>query len=142
MGCEMTSGNTLFYPAAIWIDNIQLTDQGRSPIRRDRDERSVSIELANGTRKKYIKAVKHKFSTSWTYLPDDSTCTIDGYAARTELVNLLGDDDQAHLLRFFYKNNKYEEFTVFVSSYSENLVKRDPRSGVFIWEVNIEFEES
>lgn len=138
----MTSGNTLFYPAAIWIDNVQLTDQGRSPVSRSRDERSVSVELANGTRKRYIKAVKHTFSTSWNYLPDDSTCTIDGYAARSEIVKLIGDASDSHLLRFFDKNGHYEEFTVFVSSYSEELIKRDPVSGVFIWTVSVEFEES
>lgn len=138
----MTSGNTLFYPAAIWVDNVQLTDQGRGPVTRARDERSTSVELANGTRKRYIKAVKHTFSTSWSYLPDDTTCTIDGYAARDEMVELLGDAGRSHLLRFFYKNGEYEEFTVFVSSYSEELVKRDPVSGVFIWSVSVEFEES
>lgn len=138
----MTSGNTLFYPAAIWIDNVQLTDQGRSPVTRARDERSTTVELANGTRKRYIKAVKHTFSTSWSYLPDDTTCTIDGYAARKEMVSLLGDASRSHLLRFFYENGKYEEFTVFVSSYSEELIKRDPVSGVFIWSVSVEFEES
>lgn len=138
----MTSGNTLFYPAAIWIDNVQLTDQGRSSVSRARDERSTTVELANGTKKRYVKAVKHKFSMNWSYLPDDSTCTIDGYAARTEMINLFGDQSSSHLLRFFYKNGSYEDLTVFVNSYSEELIKRDPSSGVFIWSVSVEFEES
>lgn len=138
----MTSGNTLFYPAAIWIDNVQLTDQGRGPIERSRDERFVSVELANGTRKRYVKSVKHTFSTEWSYLPDDSTCTIDGYAARDTMVTLFGDDENSHTLRFFYENGSYEEFTVFVNSYTETLVKRDPTSGIFIWTVAVEFEES
>jgi hypothetical protein len=139
---EMTSGNSLFYPAAIWIDNVQLTDQGRGPIARSRDERFVSNELANGKRKRYVKAVKHTFSISWSYLPDDSICTIDGYAARDTLVTLLGDSEQSHTLRFFYQNAKYEEMTVFVNSYSESLIKRDPVSGIFLWEVSLELEES
>jgi len=138
----MTAGSTLFYPAAIWIDNIQLTDQGRGPVSRERDERSTTVELANGTRKRYIKAVKHTFSMDWDYLPDDSICTIDGYAARDTIVELIGDSESAHTLRFFYKNGAYEEFTVFVSSYSETLIKRDPVSGVFIWTVSLGFEES
>jgi hypothetical protein len=138
----MTSGNTLFFPAAIWIDNIQLTDQGRAPVTRNRDERFTTNELANGTRKRYTKSVKHTFGMSWTYLPDDSTCTIDGYAARDTLVSLLGDSYGSHLLRFFYKNGKYEEFTVFVTTYGETLTKRDPKSGVFLWEVSVDFEES
>lgn len=138
----MTSGNTLFYPAAIWIDNVQLTDQGRSPVDRTRDERSVTIDLANGTRKKYVKSVKHTFSTKWEYLPDDSTCTIDGYAARDTMVKLFGDSSDSHTLRFFYENGKYEEFTVFVSDYKESLIKRDAPSGIFIWSVDVTFEES
>lgn len=138
----MTSGNTLFFPAAVWIDNVQLTDQGRSPVERRRDERFVSNELANGTRKRYTKAVKHLFTLSWTYLPDDSTCTIDGYAARDTMVKLFGDVDGSHTLRFFYQNGKYEEFTVFLTDYSESLIKRDPVSGVFIWELSATFEES
>lgn len=138
----MTSGNTLFYPAAIWIDNVQLTDQGRAPVDRSRDERSVSVELANGTRKRYLKAVKHTFSTSWNYLPDDSICTIDGYAARNTMVKLLGESTDSHTLRFFYQNGKYEEYTVFLTDYKESLIKRDPVSGVFIWTVSMSFEES
>lgn len=138
----MTSGNTLFFPAAIWIDNVQLTDQGRGPVTRARDERFVGVELANGTRKRYVKAVKRTFSMSWSYIPDDSTCTIDGYAARDTIVSLIGDSEDAHTLRFFYQNGKYEEFTVFVSSYSEDLIKRDPQSGFFLWSLSIGFEES
>jgi outer membrane protein assembly factor BamB len=138
----MTSGNTLFYPAAIWIDNVQLTDQGRSAVDRSRDERSVTIDLANGTRKKYVKSVKHTFSTKWEYLPDDSTCTIDGYAARDTMVKLFGDSSDSHTLRFFYENGKYEEFTVFVTDYKESLIRRDASSGVFMWTVDVGFEES
>lgn len=138
----MTSGNTLFFPAAIWIDNVPLTDQGRGPIVRSRDERYVSNELANGTRKRYTKAVKHTFSTSWTYLADDTLCNIDGYASREEMVKLFGDTSGDHTLRLFYKNGEYEEFTVFVNSYEEQLVRRDPQSGKFIWELSVEFEES
>lgn len=138
----MTSGNSLFFPAAIWIDNVQLTDQGRGPVSRVRDERFVTNELANGTRKRYTKAVKHTFSMEWQYLPDDSICTIDGYAGRDEMLSLFGDNSGSFTLRFFYKNGKYEEFTVFVSNYKEELIKRDPVSGIFIWSVNVEFEES
>jgi len=138
----MTSGNTLFYPAAIWIDNVQLTDQGRGPIDRSRDERSVTVELASGTRKRYIKSIKHTFSMNWSYLPDDSTCTIDGYAARDTMINLLGESEDSHTLRFFYKNGKYEEFTVFLTDYKETLKMRNPSSGIFIWDLSMSFEES
>lgn len=138
----MTSGNTLFFPAAIWIDNVPLTDQGRAPVVRSRDERFTTTELANGTRKRYTKAVKHSFSTSWTYLADDDLCNIDGYASRATMLNLFGDTEGSHTLRFFYQNGKWEEFTVFVNSYQETLVRRDPQSGNFIWELSVEFEES
>jgi hypothetical protein len=138
----MSSGNTLFYPAAIWVDNMQLTDQGRSPIVVNREERSTTVDLANGTKKKYIRSIKHKFATSWKYLPDDSTCTIDGYAARVEMYNLLGESKDSHTLRFFHRNGEYNEYTVFVDAYSETLTRRDPNTGIFIWELSLSFEES
>lgn len=138
----MSAGNALFYPAAIWIDNIQLTDQGRAPVTQRRDERSTINELASGRRKKYIKGVKRIFAMSWSYLPDLDTCNIDGYAGRLTMINNFAYDGDLHLLRFYHRNGEYSEHSVFVTSYEETLIRRDPVSGVFIWDVTLEFEES
>lgn len=133
--------STLFFPAGIWLDNEALTDQGRSPIVVGRDERSVGLELASGKRKRYIKAIKHKFGMSWSWLPDSQYDTIDGGLARTKIKELIGESRTTHTLRFFDRNGGHEEFTVFVNSYQETLVRRDPHSGTHFWEVTIELEE-
>lgn len=131
----------LFFPAAVWLDNKALTDQGRSPVNKQREERSVVIELANGKRKRYIKAIKHKFGMSWSWLVDKEYDTIDGGLARQGMAQLIGESTEPHLLRFYDRNGGWEEYTVFVNSYSETLTKRDPMSGTHFWEVSIELEE-
>jgi len=133
---------TLFFPAAIEIDSHPVTDQGRSPITVTRDERSVIVELANGDRKRYIKAVKHQFAMSWTWLPDKSIETIDGGIARQEIQNLVGTSGEVHTLRFYDRNAGWMEYLVFVNTYSEILLRRDAASGTHFWEVTIELEES
>lgn len=133
--------NTLFFPAAIWIDNYALTDQGRAPVQIQRDERSVTIELSSGKRKRYIKAIKHKFTLSWVWLPDSESDTIDGGWARTKLAANIRESSDTHVMRLWDRSGGNDEFTVFVNSYQETLIRRDPATGVHFWEVQIELEE-
>ena len=132
---------TLFFPAAIEIDNIPLTDQGRSPVEVQREERSVVNELANGTRMKYVKKIAKTFSMSWTWLPDSDDATIDGGMGRQSLAEYLGESGDTHLLKFYDRNGGYQEYTVFVSDYSESLIRRNPHDGTHFWEVSLGFEE-
>lgn len=130
----------LFYPAAIKVDAIDLTDQGRSPVEVVRDERSVVIELASGKKKKYIKGIKHTFSMQWTWLPSEDANTIDGYAGRDTLVANFAESGNTHTLIFRDEIGGSDTYTVFVSDYSERLVRRSPNEE-FFWEVSISFEE-
>lgn len=131
----------LFFPAAIWLDNNALTDQGRMPVDVSREERSTEVQLANGKKMKYVMAVKHTFSMSWSWLPDSEYDTIDGGHARQKISDLLGDSSTTHTLRFYDRNGDWKEYTVFVNSYSESLTRRDPHTGTHFWEVSIEFGE-
>ena len=131
---------TLFFPAAIWVDNVPLTDQGREPVQMSRDERSVVNELASGKRMKYVKAIKHTFSLRWNFLPDEASDTIDGGGAH-DTMSVLGESGDVHTLRFYNRNGSWNEYTVFVSSYDETLVRRDSVSGGHFWEVSMNFEE-
>jgi len=133
--------SVLFFPAAIWVDNQPLTDQGRAPVEVSRDERSDIVELATGKRKKYIKAIKHTFRTSWSWLVDEDSDTIDGGYARKSIKDNFGYSGDVHTLRFFDANGEWTEYTVFVSGYNETLIRRDPNSGRHFWEVSIDFEE-
>lgn len=133
--------SNLFFPAAIWIDGHPLTDQGRAPISVSRDERMVENELASGTRKRYVKAVKKTFSMSWEWLPDNEVDTIDGGWARQKINQYIAESPDGHTLRFFDRNSGWSEHQVFVSSYSEELIRRDPHSGTHLWKVTLEFVE-
>lgn len=132
----------LFYPSFLKLDDIRLTDQGRAPVEILRDERSVTNELASGKRKKYIKAVKHTITTSWTLLPSTDEQTIDGGAGRNTLRSHFSDSGDTHLL--IVEDNAsgdYKEYDVFINNYTESIVRRDPSTGVFLWEVSMEFME-
>jgi len=132
----------LFFPAAVWLDNVPLTDQGRSPISINRNERSILVELANGDQRKYVKAVKNTFETSWQWLPDEDYQTLDGGAGRKTLRTLIGEDDgDSHSLRFFDRNGGSKDYTVFVGDFNENLIKRDPSTGIFMWQISVSFTE-
>jgi hypothetical protein len=132
----------LFFPAAIWIDSIPLTDQGRSPVSVSRQEKFSENELANATRMRYFRGVKRTWSFSWSFLPDTADLTIDGGAARREILELLGRRGSDHVLRFYDKEWDYEEYFVFCDSYTEDLIRRDSASNTFFWEVSLELSES
>lgn len=132
----------LFFPAAMWLDNVPLTDQGRAPVVITRQERSIQNELANGDLRKYIKAVKHEFSTSWQWLPDLDEQTLDGGAGRKTLDELIGNDNgNSHSLRMFERNGGSKDYVVFVGEFTQELIKRDPSTGIFLWTVSVTFIE-
>lgn len=134
--------SALFFPTAILIDNQPLTDQGREPINIARVEKSTIVETATGKKRKYVKAIKKTFSTRWNWLPDQEGDTIDGGMGRVKMLNLLCDDmAQIHVLRLYDRNGGYREYNVFVSSYTETLIRRDPHTGMHIWMVDVQFEE-
>jgi hypothetical protein len=131
----------LFFPAAVWLDNYPLTDQGRAPLQITRDERSVVNELATGLRKKYFKAVKHTFSMNWMWLPDSESDTIDGGLGRLRLKELVRDGESTRVLTVYDRDGGVDSYTVWTNSYEETLIRRDPSSGRHFWSVSVEFEE-
>lgn len=133
--------SALFFPAAIWLDSIPLTDQGRSPVSVTREEKFTENELANASKRRYFRGVKHTWSFSWTFLPDEDEQTFDKYAARNTIKELIGDKGKDHVLKFYDSTWSYKEYEVFVESYQEDLVRRDAGGNMFFWEVSISFTE-
>lgn len=127
------------FDAGISIDGTNITDQGRGPISADRDERSVIVELSNGTRKKYIKKVARTYNLSWENLASSSTNTIDGNVGRDWLFDNLSQEGSTHTVIFRHKSGASETITAFVTSYSEQLTMR--RTDDFFWSVSISLEE-
>lgn len=131
----------LFFPAAVWLDAVPLTDQGRSPVSVSREEKFSENELANSSKRRYFRGVKHTWSWDWSFLPDNDEQTIDGYAARTSIQELIGERGSDHVLKFYDTTWSYKEYDVFLESYQETLIRRDSVDNTFFWEVSISFTE-
>ena len=126
----------LRYPSLVKLNTTTLSDESRQPLQEDRDERSVTVELADGSLKKFIKSVKHTWSISWEYLPESATYTIDGGAGRNEIHSLVQSGNTFTLTLQDGKNTN--TYTVFVDSYSETLEKR---RDVFSYKLNLSLKE-
>jgi hypothetical protein len=123
----------------ITIGGTIFTDQGRT-FSEDRDERAVMVELASGKLKKYIKAEKRKFTVAWTWLPLTASATSDGKEARTALRTICYNGATTTLA---VKNSVggSEQYTVFVSDYSESIIQRDPINGNIFFDIKVELLE-
>jgi hypothetical protein len=132
--------SALFFPSLLKLDDQILTDQGREPLEIQRDERSVTNQLASGKQVRYIKAVKKRFVTSWTWLPSESDQTIDGGAGRNDLVKFR-DSGGPFLLTVEDDVLGFSVYNVFIEQYDEKLIRRDPHSGLFFFDVSMEFIE-
>lgn len=105
-----------------------LTEHGRQPISISFEEVGRTQRTANATMRRYFIAAKKKISISWDNIPAlDSQC-FDGMAGRNTIKALY--DNNKSTLTFTYKEvdgsnvQSVQTLTVFVESYSEDLVKR------------------
>lgn len=126
------------YPNLISLGGVQLTDEGRSPITEDRDERSVVVDLASGKKRKYIKSVKKTWSIDWEMVPMHSGQTIDGKGGRNE-IRSLAQGGSVLTFTFVDSYNALETYTVFVSGYNESMILRRAEGSRF--KITLELEE-
>lgn len=122
-----------------------LTDQGRT-FSMARDERSVPVTLSNGIVKKYFMAVKYSFSLSWTFLPSSHLKTYDGKYARDKIKELTDYIDGPLTLTLQRTASgspvgDTTSYTVWVESYSEDIIRRDYISNNIWYEVKLDLKE-
>lgn len=123
------------------LDNVALTDQGRT-YSQGRAEKVVEVELADGTLKQYVKAIKRTFNVEWQWLPNSDSKTYDGKAGRDTLKALCMDGTTHTLeIRDNTAAQTQNSYTVFVKNYSEQVVRRDFVSQVIYYNVTVEFVE-
>lgn len=121
------------------IDGVEITDMGRT-FTKDREERSVMVELANGTMKKYIKGIKTVFNFNWEYIPNLAVDTHDGKGARDALI--AKNDGITHTLALRETpGGAATNYTVFVTSYTEEILRRDFPGGRHLYRVSMTFTE-
>jgi hypothetical protein len=126
-------------PNLISLNGVEFTDQGRT-LSSSRDERSATVQLANGLTKKYFMAVKYSFSLNWTMLPSTASKTYDKKGARDELKALVDTQDTLTLI-VRSPIGSSSTYTVWVDSYSEDIVRRDYISNTIFYEVKLDLKE-
>lgn len=133
----------------ISINGVSLTAQGRT-FSESVEQIFVEQKNWNNSKSRYYKrqtAGKTRFSLSWKFLPSKRESTIDLREARNFIEKLAMDPDIHHLKILSYGENPEDLFNetsynVFVSSYSESLLRRDLVSGEYFWDCSLELEEA
>lgn len=129
---------TFSLPNLIKLNGTELTDESRQPLQESRDERSVTIELATGKKRKFIKSIARKWDINWENVADSASRTVDGFAGRDE-IRALAQSGATMTLVIQDGRNPDETYTVFVDSYDEELLMR--RSGFYRYKVSLSLEE-
>lgn len=127
------------YAAFVAIDGTEVTDLGRT-FSKDREERSVIVELASGLTKKYIKGIKTVFNFQWEWIPNVAADTHDAKEARDFLIGK--NDGVTHTLALRETpGGAATSYTVFVTSYSEEILRRDYVGGRHLYRVSLTLTE-
>lgn len=127
------------YRKYIKLDGTELTDQGRSII-ESRDERSVMVELANGTHKRYYKKLAKRWEITWTWIPND-TSTVDARGGR-DAIRAVAQAESSKTFIITDVAGADASYTVFVVDYSETLLRRDYENNRSFWEIQLSLEEA
>lgn len=89
---------------------------------------------------------RRTFDISWSYLPGERDDTADLRFGRNKIQSIASDPDvhTVKILNFDTDGeNPYSEdsYTVMVTGYSENLIRRDVSNGVYLWDCQLQLEE-
>ncbi len=122
------------------LDGVELSDHGRK-FSSDKIQKIVQVELANGTRKQYVKATKRNFKMQWSWLPNGDSSTSDGFAGRDTLKSLCMNENTHTLVLRDLASGSTQNFTVFVDSYSEDIARRDYKGGIYFYNITVELTE-
>lgn len=113
----------------------------------------VAIENVNWNNKKskYFKrsstSGRLNFRFSWDWLPSERQDTVDKRYARNFLVEKAKDPDIHVLSLFSYGTNPEDplqktDYNVYITNYSEDLIRRDLSAGIYFWKCSMDFEEA
>jgi len=124
----------------VTLDGTEITEHGK----KFSDNESISasdVELDSGINKRYIRKNKKVFNLSFTYLPNLAAYTVDGRAGRDFLKSLAQKRGTISLVTKLSPESSDESFTVYATSYSETLIKRDVENRCAYYDVSMGFEE-
>lgn len=121
------------------LNGQEFTDQGRT-FSEILENREVGVETARGVLNKYIKAQKKTYSLAWVWLPNSADETYDGKSGRDGLRDIAyGSGPYTCTLR--YGTGIITNTTVWVESYSEDLLRRDFLTNGTFWNIRLDLKE-
>jgi len=134
------------------LDNKALTNQTRS-FAISAAPKFIENENWQGNISRYykntsaLKGAKRTFSIDWSFIPNESNFTVDLRESRNFLKKIAQDSD-VHTLTIINQDiNGITPYTeddidVFITSYSETLIRRDLSSESYYFSCNIVLEEA
>lgn len=128
------------YPALVKLNNTELTDESRGPLQESRDERAVTVDLASGRKRKFIQGIRKKWDMTWENVAIDAASTVDGKAGRNE-IRVLAQTGGTLTLTIQDGVNPDEVYSVFIDSYSDDVVMRRGPGDMRRYTVNLSLVE-
>lgn len=122
------------------LNNQEITEQGRK-ITNNFNINASEVELDSGSKRRYYQTPKRTFSFQWDWLPALSTKTIDNRKSRDYLKSLTTIADKITMKIKLSAEDESETIDVYISSYSESLLRREISQACDYYTVNMVFEE-
>lgn len=123
------------------INGTEITEHNRK-FSKSETIASDPVSLDTGKNKRYIKKNKQTFSINFSYLPNASSKTVDARAGRDFLKTLATLRAKATVLIQLDPLIEAKTYSMYVTSYSETLIKRDVTNECDYYDVSISLEES
>lgn len=111
------------YPALVNLGSADLTDENRQPLQESSDRREVSLELASGKKRKFVKKICKQWTITWDDVAESASKTVDGKGGRNE-IRALAQTEGTLAFAIQDGHNSTENYTVFVDSYQETVISR------------------
>jgi len=99
------------------------------------------VLLLSGNMRRFLRAAKQNYNLDFKYLPDSLYQTVDGQYGRDYLQSLAGSRAPVELFIQDTPNDAGKTYTTFVESYTEDLIRRDLRTGVYFYNVTLKLKE-
>lgn len=148
---NVISDNTIIRNLLL-LDNKPLTNQTRN-FAINATPKFIENENWQGNISRYYKntaaskGAKRTFNLDWSFIPNESSFTVDSRESRNFLKQIAQDSDVHSLTIINQDVNGVTPYTeddidVFITSYSETLIRRDLSSESYYFSCNMVLEEA
>lgn len=130
---------SLTLPNIMSLDGTALTEESRQPFSVALENREVVVELANGAKRKYLKGTFRKFNINWENVAKNAATTVDGFGGRDEIRAKAFTGGSLELV--VTDGIDTDTYTVFVDSYSEELLQRRAYADGYRYNISLELSQ-